>query len=155
MFYSFNGTQQSASTAAAVAYIGPSVTPYQNLNAGFRYYEVDAETFNIIDSLTYYANISNTQDWTRAGDVTWEFEYSARKTYDPDGKLLSSPSAPLTPAFWHEVTQNIRNDNDTYRTYTDLRTKKFRPYEQSDAQDRERTLCGLNSMSIPIFETCL
>lgn len=155
VFYSFNGTQQSADTASNVAYIGPSVTPYQNLNAGFRYYEVDAETFNVIDSMNYYANISDTKKWTAAGDVTWEFSYSARETYDPDGKLLNSPNEPLTPAFWHEVTEKIKNDPEMYKTYTDLRTKKYRPYEASDATDKKRTLCGLNSMSVPIFETCL
>lgn len=154
VFYSNNATVQTADTAAAVAYIMPSVTPFANLNAGFRYYLVDPDTFDVLDSLTYYANISNTADWTAAGDVSWEFEYSARATYDPSGTLLA-PNAPLSPAFWHEVTQAIATNETLFETYTDLRTKKFRPYAPVTGTARNRTLCGLRSMSVPVFETCL
>jgi hypothetical protein len=83
VFYTNNGTVQTAETAANVAYIMPSVTTYTNLNAGFRYYLVDPESFDIIDSITFYANVSNTYSWEQTGEVTWEFEYSARDTYDP------------------------------------------------------------------------
>lgn len=155
VFYSNNATEKSVDTAANVAYIMPSVTPYTDLNAGFRYYLVDPESFDIIDSITYYANISNTEDWTANGDVTWEFEYSARETYDPSGTLLSSPNAPLTAAFWHQVTEEIASNKTFFETYTDLRTKKFRPYTPVTGEERTLTLCGLTSMSVPIFETCL
>jgi len=153
VFYSNNATVQSANTAAAVAYIMPSVTPFTNLNAGFRYYLVDPDTFAVIDSLTYYANISDAGNWTKNGDVTWEFEYSARETYDPHGTL--GPNEPLSPAFWHSVTQQIATNATLYEIYTDLRTKKYRPYAADTAQMRNRTLCGLTSMSVPIFERCL
>ncbi|MCJ1431084.1 hypothetical protein MMC27_000434 [Xylographa pallens] len=154
VFYTNNATEQTAQTAANVAYIMPSVTAYTNLNAGFRYYLVDPDTFDIIDSLTYYANLSNTNEWTANGDVTWELEYSARDTYDPSGTLLA-PNAPLSAAFWHEVTQEIYTNETMFETYTDLRTKKFRPYTPVTGLARNLTLCGLRSMSVPIFERCL
>ena len=131
----------------------PSVTTYQDLNAGFRYYLVDQDTFEIIDSITYYANVSNTDEWTLEGDVTWEFEYSARQTYDYNNTL--APNAPLSPAWWHGVTQDIANNATMFQRYTDLRTKLFRPYAPVTGTARAETLCGLTSMSIPIFETCL
>jgi hypothetical protein len=132
----------------------PSVTTYTNLNAGFRYYLVDPDTFDITDSITYYANVSNTNNWERTGDVTWELEYSARDTYDPSGKLLE-PGAPLSAAFWHEVTAEIIANETMFETYTDLRSKKFRPYAPVTGLAKTLTLCGLRSMSVPIFERCL
>ena len=89
VFYANNGTVKNAQTASGVAYIMPSVTPYTDLNAGFRYYLVDPDTFDVIDSKTFWANISNTNDWQTTGEVVWEFEYSARDTYDPDGSRYS------------------------------------------------------------------
>jgi sphingomyelin phosphodiesterase len=154
VFYSNNATAQTAQTAIGVAYIMPSVTPYTNLNAGFRYYLVDPDTFDVLDSVTFFANVSNTNQWAKNGEVTWEFEYSARKTYDPTGTLLA-PNAPLTPAFWHQVAETIATNETMFKTYTDLRTKKFRPYEAVTGVQRNRTLCGLKSMSVPIFERCL
>ena len=154
VFYTNNATVQSVNTAASVAYIMPSVTTYTNLNAGFRYYLVDPDSFDIIDSVTFYANVSNTNEWTQQGDVDWEFEYSARQTYDPTGTLLK-PNEPLTAAFWHQVTEEIFTNETMFETYTDLRTKKFRPYAPVTGTARELTLCGLRSMSVPIFERCL
>ncbi|RFU30819.1 hypothetical protein B7463_g5528, partial [Scytalidium lignicola] len=131
VFYANNGTIKSADTAVNVAYIMPSVTPYTNLNAGFRYYLVDPDTFDILDSITYYANVSNAEAWTLAGDAQWEFEYSARQTYDPFHTL--EPGMPLTPAWWHNATELIATNATMFQTYTDLRTKKFRPQESSGA----------------------
>ena len=153
VIYSKNATVKSAETAVSVAYIMPSVTTYQNLNGGFRYYLVDPDTFQVMDSVTYYANVSDTYEWTAQGDVTWQFEYSARETYDYNGTLAADE--PLTPAFWHSVAVDIANNATTYHTYTDLRTKLYRPYTPDTAAERNATICGLTSMSIPIYENCL
>ena len=153
VIYAKNATVKSADTAVAVAYIMPSVTTYQNLNGGFRYYLVDPDTFQVMDSVTYYANVSNTYEWEAQGDVTWQFEYSARETYDYNGTLAADE--PLSPAFWHNVAVDIANNATTYHTYTDLRTKLYRPYTPSTAAQRNVTICGLTSMSVPIFEDCL
>ena len=153
VFYNNNATVKSADTAVGVGYIMPSVTTYQDLNAGFRYYLVDPETFQILDSITYYANVSETQEWTRTGVVNWQLEYSAKDTYDYNGTL--GKHEPLTPAFWHTVAEDIANNATTFQTYTDLRTKKFRPYAPVTGAARNDTICGLTSMSVPIFEDCL
>jgi hypothetical protein len=154
VFYTNNGTVQNAETAASVAYIMPSITTYTNLNAGFRYYLVDPESFDIMDSVNFYANVSNTNEWAKNGDVTWEFEYSARDTYDPGHKLLAE-NEPLSAAFWHQVTEQIHTNQTMYETYIDLRTKKFRPFTLETAAKKNLTLCGLRSMSVPLFEQCL
>lgn len=154
VFYTNNATVQTADTATNVAYIGQSVTTYTDLNAGFRYYLVDPDTFDVLDSVNYYANVSNVDHWEKAGDVKWEFEYSARATYDPAG-ALAPPNYPLSAAFWHQVTEAISTNETVFETYTDLRMKKFRPYSPVTGQARNLTLCGLRSMSVPVYETCL
>ncbi|THH00668.1 hypothetical protein EW026_g1883 [Hermanssonia centrifuga] len=52
IFYANNATDISAKTAQVVSWIGPSVTPLTNLNSGFRMYEVDSSTFEIVDAHT-------------------------------------------------------------------------------------------------------
>ncbi|KAI0094211.1 Metallo-dependent phosphatase-like protein, partial [Irpex rosettiformis] len=52
IFYANNGTNISAETAQAVSWIGPSLTPLTRLNSGFRLYEVDSATFEILDAHT-------------------------------------------------------------------------------------------------------
>lgn len=153
VFYTNNGTTQSADTAIGVGWIMPSVTPFTNLNSGFRYYLVDADTFMVLDSVNYYANITNAPAWSFYGDAVWEFEYSARQTYDPRGLL--APNEPLSPAFWHNVSQAIATNETLFHTYTDFRSKLYRPYADLNPIERNRTLCGLQSMSIPLFEECL
>lgn len=150
VFYTNNATVQSFETAIGVAWIGPSVTPYTNRNAGFRYYEVDPDTFYVRDSLNYYANISEAASWESKGDVEWQFGYSARKTYDPLGFL--GEHDPLSPGFWHSVSELIAVDDLAYLTYLNLRTKQYRPLEAETDQERERTICGLQSVSR--FERC-
>jgi hypothetical protein len=50
IYYAYNGTAQTASNALATVWIGPSVKPLNNLNSGFRLYEVDTGDFNIYDA---------------------------------------------------------------------------------------------------------
>ena len=153
VFYTNNGTVKSADTAISVGWIMPSVTPYTNLNSGFRYYLVDPDTFYVMDAITYYANITNAPYWAFLGDAQWEFEYSARDTYDSQKSLASTD--PLGPAFWHNVAEDIAANDTLFHTYTDLRQKLYRPYAEVTGVERNRTLCGLQSMSVPIFEDCL
>ena len=153
VFYTNNGTVRSADTAIGVGYIMPSVTPYTNYNAGFRYYLVDPETFMVIDSMTYYANVSNAADWDKTGIVDWQFEYSARKTYDYNNTLAENE--PLTPAFWHNVAVDIMKNTTTQHTYLDLKTKMVRPFTPVTGAALNNTFCGLMSMSVPIFEDCV
>ena len=153
VFYTNNATVQAPETAVGIAWIGPSVTPYTNLNAGFRYYLVDPETFLVQDSINYYANISNAPDWETTGIVDWQFEYSARETYDP-GHLLQ-PNEPLDPEFWHYIAFGITVNETLFERYTDLRQKLYRPYKEPNLVQKQRTICGLFSASVPLFEKCL
>lgn len=100
---------QSSSSALAVGWIGPSITPLTNLNSGYRMYEVDTGDFSIYDAHTYYANVStfSSLDSAPHGPV-YHREYSTRSTY-----TLSPPwpkTSPLNATYWHLVTEAMLAD---------------------------------------------
>lgn len=101
-----------------VAWIGPSVTPYMHLNAGWRYYEVDSTTFSIMNAKTFYANISDasSDSWAQGGPQ-WRLEYDAREAYAP---ATYPRSAPLGGDFWDAVADRILSEpgmRQRYNTY--------------------------------------
>ncbi|KAG6873835.1 hypothetical protein C0995_010447 [Termitomyces sp. Mi166 len=114
IFYANNATIMSADTAQALAWhisqlkiqIGPSVTPITNLNSGFRVYEVDSATFEIMDAHTWKSDVSSYPDLD--GQATfgpeYTYEYNTRETY---GKTITSWTAndPLNATWWHLVTE--------------------------------------------------
>ena len=73
-----------------------SVSPLTRLNPGWRYYEVENESFNIINSYNYYTLLNET--FVNGGaEPVWKFEYSARDLYDPEGTWPAR--APLNATF--------------------------------------------------------
>ena len=55
-----------------MSWVNPSVTPYTNFNPGFRYYEVENESFNIRNSFSYYFDLNGT--FTNSGnEPTWKW----------------------------------------------------------------------------------
>lgn len=85
-----------------VGFIGPSVVPLTNHNAGWAVYQVDSETCSVVNGQTYFANILNSLGWDTP---VWEFEYDTRETYDQLGKWPKD--APLNATFWDGVTKEM------------------------------------------------
>lgn len=112
----------SSSTANMVSYIAPALTPTSG-NPTFRVYSVDPVTFAVLDYTVYYANLSSP---TYESGPTWEKLYSVKEAY---GSLLTppvtSPSAELTPGFWHNLTVLFENDDAVYQTWYARRTRDY------------------------------
>nr|MCP8716485.1 hypothetical protein [Asgard group archaeon] len=87
-----------------------SVSPLTRLNPGWRYYEVENESFNIINSYNYYTLLNET--FVNGGaEPVWKFEYSARDLYDPEGTWPAR--APLNATFWHNyVVTPLKNQSN-------------------------------------------
>lgn len=108
-------SHQTYQTAAAMSYIMPSLTPTSGMPS-FRVYEVDPDTFGILDSITYMANMSD-PDYQITGPV-WTKYYSAKEVYGPLVEPpLTAADAELTPAFWHNVTQAFEDSEDDFDGY--------------------------------------
>ncbi|CAO3616653.1 unnamed protein product [Cunninghamella echinulata] len=141
IFYK-NG-QQNASEAISVAYIAPSITPYLNVNPGFRTYKVDKNTFEVVDSITYIADLDKANTWLDGPN--WHVEYSAREAYSSTNATLSSEKQPLTAEWWHNVTLDMENNNSTFDKYWYHRTKLAPQTPECDEDCRRNIICGIRA----------
>ena len=136
----------------AVAYIGPSVVPLTNLNAGYTMYQVDASTFEITGSQVYFANISNSLIWTTP---EWEFEYDARAAYTPVISGGWPLTAPLNATFWHKVTEAMLENTSVAQMYSTYETKSSVVTPACDTADcARRKVCYIRSGSATLGRAC-
>ncbi|KAF9356356.1 Sphingomyelin phosphodiesterase [Mortierella sp. AD094] len=118
----YNSSEKTDQSAVATGWIGPSVTPFTDLNPGFRIYKVDNGSWNIFDSLTYIANLSLASTWDATNSTPqWTLEYSARQAYG--AYVPVADNAPLSPSWWHNVTNAFQNNDTAFQLYWTLRGK--------------------------------
>ena len=117
-----NTTMVDYTSPLNVAFVGPSIVPVTNTNAGWRIYQVDAKTFNVLDHQTYIANISQSHSWSTP---IWNFEYDARTVYDPLQKW--DANNPLNATFWHDVSGEMLSNESLVSLYNFLETKVTHP----------------------------
>lgn len=102
-----------------MAWISQAITPLGPANPSWRYYEVEDESFNIINTFNYYAKLNET--FVNGGaEPEWQFEYNPRSFYDPEGDWPTN--APLNATFWDKyVVSNIKNSSniDFNQKYSD------------------------------------
>ncbi|KAF9345547.1 hypothetical protein BGX26_003012, partial [Mortierella sp. AD094] len=113
---------KNTQNAISTAWIGPSVTPYTNLNPGFRVYKVDTKSWNIFDSQTYVANLDQAATWDATGaSPNWHLEYSARQAYGAFVPIAAN--APLSASWWHNVTTAFESNGAAFNQYWSYRGK--------------------------------
>ncbi|KAG0362703.1 Metallo-dependent phosphatase-like protein [Gamsiella multidivaricata] len=113
---------KDAQNAISTAWTGPSVTPYTNINPGFRVYKVDTGNWNVYDSLTYIADLSQAATWDATGVTpNWHLEYSARQVYGTYVPIAAD--APLSASWWHNVTTVFQSNNTAFQQYWTYRGK--------------------------------
>lgn len=136
-----------------MAFIGPSITPLTNNNAGYQLYQVDAQTFSITGIQTYFANISNANSWTTP---VWQFEYDARSVYTPATTGGSWPSsAPLNATFWHGVTQSMLSNQTLVELYNLYETKSSEMTKNcSTTACAQQKVCYIRSGSAVLGRAC-
>ncbi|KAI8991188.1 Metallo-dependent phosphatase-like protein [Mycotypha africana] len=149
IFYS-KDSKQMAENAISVGYVAPSITPFLNLNPGFRVYKIDTGTFEVIDSITYIANLDQASTWKDEDGPNWHKEYSAREAYASAQAKLSSPMAPLSPAWWHQVTEDMEDPTmDTFDKYYHYRSKlsPVPDYELclENEECKKKVICGIRA----------
>ena len=83
-------------------------------NPAFKFYDIDPDTYELMDVRVFFANTSSPTFQT---SPTFELYYSARESY---GALLAQPipaTQPLSPAFWHNLTEVFENDDAAFQLY--------------------------------------
>lgn len=110
IFYAKNGTSSSAETAQTLSWMGPSLTPLTNLNAGFRMYEVDSGTFEVLDAYTWISSVDKYSALdSQSYGPSFDFEYSAREAYGRN--IAWSANDPLNATWWHLVTEQMETNS--------------------------------------------
>ncbi|CAO3591762.1 unnamed protein product [Absidia cylindrospora] len=138
----YRGAQQTSSEAISVAYVAPSITPYFQVNPSFRVYKVDKNTFEVLDSLTYMADLEE----ANALDIepVWRLEYSAKEAYNSSTAPITNNS-PLTPAWWHQVTEDMETYNDTFDKYWQFRGRLASQIPICEDECRVNTICNIRA----------
>lgn len=152
IYYANNGTVRDAANALTTGWIGPSVTPLTNLNSGFRLYEVDTGSFDVVDAWTFVANVSAFPELSGTGP-TYSLEYSARDTY---GLAADWPAeAPLNATFWHRVTEAMETNRTLVGVFNALQGKSsmMSPNCTNDAC-AEAKVCYIRSGSVALGSQC-
>ncbi|XP_035706324.1 sphingomyelin phosphodiesterase isoform X3 [Folsomia candida] len=125
--------------AASIAYIGPSVTPYFNLNPGYRIYYVDGDypmsTRSVVDHDTWVTDLGEANR-VRARQLTWYKLYSAREAYG-----LSS----LNPLQWDELVMSMYENKPLFNLYYRFYNKNSPVAPECDAECKARLLCDIRS----------
>lgn len=123
IFYANNGTVMNAETALAASWVMPSLTPLTNLNSGFRVYEIDSATFDILDVYTYVSNVNEFPALDGQTEVgpTYYLEYSTRDAYG--GNITWGVNDPLNATWWHLVTEQMLLDPTLVETFNTYQSK--------------------------------
>ncbi|KAF9192897.1 hypothetical protein BGZ50_008138 [Haplosporangium sp. Z 11] len=113
---------KSMQNAISTGWIGPSVTPFTDLNPGFRVYKVDTKSWNVFDSQTYIANLDQSAEWDKTGATpNWHLEYSAREAYG--AYVPVAANEPLSASWWHNVTMVFEKNDAAFQQYWTFRDK--------------------------------
>jgi sphingomyelin phosphodiesterase len=155
VFYANNGTRMAADTAVATSWITPSLTPLSNLNSGFRAYDVDPVTFNILDAYTWISNISTAHalDAQSAHGAVYSFEYSAREAYG--GDIAWPAAAPLNATWWHMVTEQWQAQPALVELFTQFQGKNsVLTTNCTSTACVESKICYARSGSYPLAGLC-
>uniref|UniRef100_A0A1A9ZW88 Sphingomyelin phosphodiesterase n=1 Tax=Glossina pallidipes TaxID=7398 RepID=A0A1A9ZW88_GLOPL len=120
-----------------IAYIGPSVSPYYDLNPGYRIYYVDGDhdhtTRLVVDHESWIMNLKEANLY---GYPIWYKLYAARSAY----KMKA-----LRPVDWDNLINEMANNQELFDLYYKNYWKNSHLRPACDAECRKRILCDAKS----------
>ena len=122
--------------ATNIAYIGPSVTTFHDLNPGFRIYDVEASgeksSRAVLDHHTYIMDLDKVN---KTGEAKWELEYSALKHFNMKS---------LAPSEWDALLKRMVNDEELFQDFYRFYFKKHVP-SKCDLVCKKSYLCTMKT----------
>lgn len=136
-------SDRTHANAFAVTYICPSLTPTSG-EPSFRVYDVDPETFAVIDAHTYIADM-DAPGFQKNGPV-WKEYYSAKDVYGhvTSPQLIDS-SAELSPSFWHNVTVALEKDETLFDQYMSRKSRGWKEGGKCRGECMKEEICNLRA----------
>lgn len=156
IFYANNATVMSAETAQTVSWIAPSLTPLTNLNSGFRMYEVDSATFDILDAYTWVSRVDQFPSLDNQTEVgpTYFLEYSTRDAYG--GNITWGANDPLNATWWHLVSEQMAINTSLVEVFREYQSKSSVRAVSCNATCLSETICYMRSGSASIaYQNCV
>ncbi|XP_072401244.1 sphingomyelin phosphodiesterase isoform X1 [Diabrotica undecimpunctata] len=129
--------KKDLSRAINIAYIGPSVTPYYDLNPSYRLYYVDGDhdksTRAVVDHESWTMNLREANLY---GYPIWFKLYSARQAFGLEA---------LRPKDWDELVTKMTNDPKLFELFYKYYYKASPVRPSCDTACRKKILCDLHS----------
>lgn len=110
--------------ATNIAYVSPSATTFCGVNPGYRYvtcslhisitldcdriYTLDAKSFEVLDHETYFANLTQANQYADRKPLWFQLGYSARDAYG---------LASLEPFEWHKLVLDMVHDEKLFQQF--------------------------------------
>ncbi|BGP27692.1 hypothetical protein JCM10295v2_006667 [Rhodotorula toruloides] len=135
-------SDRRAETANGIAFISGALTPTSG-NPVFRVYDIDPDTYEVVDFVPHYANKSEPSFQV---DPVWKPYYSARQSY---GSYLDPPfplDAPLNATFWHRVTEVFERNETVFQLFNTRLSRGGKIEDCSGPICKNNTICMLRSM---------
>ncbi|CAG9816256.1 unnamed protein product [Phaedon cochleariae] len=121
----------------SIAYVGPSVTPYYDLNPGYRIYYVDGDhdksTRSVVDHESWTMNLREANLY---GYPIWFKLYTARQAFGMDA---------LRPQDWDDLVGKMTNDPKLFELFYKYYYKASPVRPTCDTACKKRILCDLHS----------
>jgi len=135
-------SKRNAATANGFAMVAPAFTP-RSANPGYKVYDVDPDTYEIMDVKVFRANTAASDYHT---NPVFKQTYSARATYGPKVAGGWKASDSLNATFWHKVTEAFETDTATFDAYRALLKPGGAVPEACDAECKRRALCDMRAL---------
>ncbi|KAI0061958.1 sphingomyelin phosphodiesterase [Artomyces pyxidatus] len=135
-------SNQTASSADSIVFIGPALTPTSG-NPAFKIYDVDPDTFEVMDAKVFITNISDPHFQVEPCPATWKLYYSARDSYGPLVGPLA-PTDPLNASFWHQLT-DVFEANDTAFQLFNTRISRGGAVSACNGDCKTTTICDMRA----------
>ncbi|KRT83262.1 hypothetical protein AMK59_3221, partial [Oryctes borbonicus] len=120
-----------------IAYVGPSVSPYYDLNPGYRIYYIDGDhdktTRAVMDHESWTMNLREANLY---GYPIWFKLYTARQAFGMEA---------LRPQDWDELVEKMTNEPQLFELFYKYYYKASPVRPGCDIECKKRILCDLRS----------
>jgi len=135
LFYSLEDPWRPSS----IAYVAPSVTPYYDVNPGYRIYTVDGDykgsTRAVLDHETWVTDLGEANR-LRSPELTWYKLYTAKEAYNLKD---------LSPSSWEDLVMSMYKNKRLFNMYYRFYNKNSPVAPPCDEECTTRLLCDIRS----------
>lgn len=147
----YAGSGEEVGDEVNFLWISQSITPINSRNPGWRYYEVDTNSFNIMNSVNYFTRLNST--FEDSNEPKWEYLYSARESYNME---WWPKDAPLNATFWSHVSRQLQNTNGSVIQEYGINLARDSPHSPNcNKGDCYHYYCYTSSFTYDDYYKCL